>query len=490
MKNYNARKMSLERKHADTLLEMEQMNTNFKPFEDDVDHYARGYDAAADKLKQLECKYAAVTKNINRKMKRKDEKIKMLEGNRSKFAELEKVTIEVKEDLRETKDKLIETEKQCVRLQDEIKVKRDKARQKGKQTWYYKKRSSSPGRSKVPMNTSPASETHISRITVLQRKVQDLEGLLELLQDDDIQTFEGGRYTDEICETIMELLSLNVSMSKVSTVIRLVLRKLAKKDVARMPSIGTISQFALEARHLADIEIAQSMLNNTTRTLGNCIHGDGTTKYHKKYQNWQVTLPDGTQKSFGLMEMAQGNTDAVMHPFKHKIQELANALGAVDKGDPDRLYKELITSISATMTDQGPTMPQFSDRVESLRRTLLPEVVEHWETLPEEVQKSTSDFGTFYCKMHPLINFAEEINRTLKAFEDICTDGKGTQALFSGESGATRLVRTASKAFHHRGSDKCGIEDSFTAYLEHEYDVKNHLVHYVGQPSKHHFRRC
>ncbi|XP_030830480.1 uncharacterized protein LOC105441835 [Strongylocentrotus purpuratus] len=413
-------------------------------------------------------------------MKRKDEKIKMLEGNRSKLAELEKVTIEVKEDLRETKDKLIETEKECVLLQDEIKAKRDKAKQKGKQAWYYKKRSSSPGRSKVPMNTSPASETHISRITVLQRKVQDLEGLLELLQDDDIQTFEGGRYTDEICETIMELLSLNVSMSKVSTVIRLVLRKLAKKDVARMPSIGTISQFALEARHLADIEIAQSMLNNTTGTLGNCIHGDGTTKYHKKYQNWQVTLPDGTQKSFGLMEMAQGNTDAVMHSFEHKIQELVNALGAVDKGDPDRLYKELITSISATMTDQGPTMPQFSDRVESLRRTLLPEVVEHWETLPEEVQKSASDFGPFYCRMHPLINFAEEINRTLKAFEDICTDGKGTRALFSGESGATRLVRTASKAFHHRGSDKCGIEDSFTAYLEHEYDVKNYLVHYVG----------
>eukprot|EP00057_Strongylocentrotus_purpuratus_P006704 XP_011661178.1 PREDICTED: uncharacterized protein LOC105436859 [Strongylocentrotus purpuratus] len=48
------------------------------------------------------------------------------------------------------------------------------------------------------------------------------------------------------------------------------------------------------------------------------------------------------------------------------------------------------------------------------------------------------------------------------------------------KSGATRLVRTASKAFHHRGSDKCGIEDSFTAYLEHEYDVKNYLVHYVG----------
>lgn len=57
-------KMSLERKHADTLLDMEQMNTNFKPFEDDVDHYARGYDAAADELKQLECKYAAVTKKL------------------------------------------------------------------------------------------------------------------------------------------------------------------------------------------------------------------------------------------------------------------------------------------------------------------------------------------------------------------------------------------------------------------------------------------
>ena len=40
-------------------------------------------------------------------------------------------------------------------------------------------------------------------------------------------TFENGKYVDEVQEVIMDLLALNVSMSKVNEVIRTVLHKLA-----------------------------------------------------------------------------------------------------------------------------------------------------------------------------------------------------------------------------------------------------------------------
>ena len=52
-----------------------------------------------------------------------------------------------------------------------------------------------------------------------------------------------------------------------------------------------------------------------------------------------------------------------------------------------------------------------------------------------------------------LVNFAEEVNKVLKTFEDLTTSGKHAHALQTAEAGVTRLVRTASKAFHNRGCD-------------------------------------
>ena len=49
----------------------------------------------------------------------------------------------------------------------------------------------------------------------------------------------------------------------------------------------TRSRIALEANHLATIEVALAMKSTKPEdAIGNCIHGDGTTKHHKKYQNW------------------------------------------------------------------------------------------------------------------------------------------------------------------------------------------------------------
>ena len=122
------------------------------------------------------------------------------------------------------------------------------------------------------------------------------------MDDEEITTFKDGRYIDDARETIMALLlSMNVATSKVTEVIRVVVKKMANKSSNKLSSIGTISQICLEASHLADLEVGLAMRENRPQdALGNCIHGDGTTKYHKKYQNWQVTLPDGTSHTMAL----------------------------------------------------------------------------------------------------------------------------------------------------------------------------------------------
>ena len=86
---------------------------------------------------------------------------------------------------------------------------------------------------------------------------------------------------------------------------------------------------------------------------------------NKKYQNFQVTLPDGTSCTLGLKQMAKGDTDSTMAAFEERMKGLASALDRNDNAD--EIYNTLVCSIKSTMTDQGPAMPQFSSKVECLR---------------------------------------------------------------------------------------------------------------------------
>ena len=92
-------------------------------------------------------------------------------------------------------------------------------------------------------------------------------------------TFENGKYCDERRETIMELLSLNVSMNKVNEVIKTVMHKLSNKSIGRLPSNAVKSRLLVEARHLAHLQVAEEMLKEgVDGYTGNCLHGDGTSK--------------------------------------------------------------------------------------------------------------------------------------------------------------------------------------------------------------------
>ena len=120
-----------------------------------------------------------------------------------------------------------------------------------------------------------------------------MEQLTCLLKDETITTFEKGKYVDEVRKVIMDLLAMNVSISKVNEVIRTVLQKLGGKSISRLPSKAVHSRLPVEAKHLADVQLGRAMLEKAdpSRVTGNTLHGDGTTKYHRHYQDFEVTTP-------------------------------------------------------------------------------------------------------------------------------------------------------------------------------------------------------
>ena len=303
-----------------------------------------------------------------------------------------------------------------------------------------------------------------------------------MLEDETISTFEDGKYVDEVREVIMDLLAMNVSMSKVNEVIRTVLKKLTWKRLSRLPRKAVHSRIFVEAKHLADVQLGRAMLEEAdpSQVVGNTLHRDGTTKYHRHYQDFEITTPSCQTYSMGLLELGKSDTEAIMDSFKYRVKEIAQALSSGENLTVEDKVAEFVTSIKNTMSDQGPTNATFNEQLTELRNELLPKVVEKWEDLSEDLKKSLEQMGNFYCKLHLLVNLGKEANKALKLFEHAATEGRNSLAfLSSNESGSCRLTRTACEAFHPRGSQTAGVSEYFDVHLS-ENGVESKLVEFIG----------
>lgn len=83
-----------------------------------------------------------------------------------------------------------------------------------------------------------------------------------------------------------------------------------------------------------------------------------------------------------------------------------------------------------------------------------------------------------FCGLHYIVGLADCAEETLKVWEAHST---GTATAFNSSS-TQRLIRTACKAFHHRGSRQCGTSTLFRTYnIMRKHGIsKISLAHFVG----------
>ncbi|XP_065669266.1 uncharacterized protein LOC136088717 [Hydra vulgaris] len=242
----------------------------------------------------------------------------------------------------------------------------------------------------------------------------------------------------------MKLLSMNVSMNSVNEVIKVVLNKLAKKNISRLPSAAVKCRLMQEVSILGQIQVAEAMLENNlinkNSNIGNCLHGDGTQKYQKHYQNFQITTTSGKTLSFGLSEVVGKDAATVLQNFTNIVDDICDVVSnsATEK---EINFAKLITSIKSTMSDLSSVNPLFNSQLKTLREKLLPIAISYWDFLSSNVKDNMKDIGK--------------------------------------EFGAVRLVRTTCKAFHSRGSEEAGVASWFNSFLSSRND-KSYFVPFIG----------
>ena len=286
------------------------------------------------------------------------------------------------------------------------------------------------------------------------------------MSESDISTFEHGKYTDDVRACVYELLCLNVGIRNVALTIRCVLKNVAHKSVLRLPSYGLTCQMMVESLAVVQAQLGDSLSNYCT------LQTDGTTKFGDHYATYDISTFDSTTYSLGMRHVFCGSAHNSLETFKEILTDLDDVNSAFGK---EAVSSKSLLKIKNTMSDHHAAEKLFNEILHDYRVEILPTVVENWENMDDTEKQYLMCTNNLFCGLHYVVGLAECTDESLKpweaAFESLSAQSS---------SGTQRLVRTACKAFHHRGSQKAGSSTLFRTFLkEHNVD-KIPLAHFVG----------
>ena len=113
-----------------------------------------------------------------------------------------------------------------------------------------------------------------------------------------------------------------VGVNNVQKVVRTVLENLGGLECGRLPKATFSRYMYLEARRLAQIQVAEEILDgwdSENRTL----YSDGTSKYGYNYTTFDVTAKDGKVLVAGLRDVSGGDAEAQFDLLKEVLGDIA-----------------------------------------------------------------------------------------------------------------------------------------------------------------------
>ena len=283
-----------------------------------------------------------------------------------------------------------------------------------------------------------------------------------------IVTFQGGMYTNEVRACCYELLSLNVSVNNVK---ESVLTNIAHKDVERLPKKTVVCDIMLECLTIAQAQIGEKLSQDDGEHY--TLQTDGTTKHGQHFATFDVATV-GETFSLGLRHVFSGSVQTTLDTLLKILDDLDVVRKEIGESS---VSSKIISKLKNTMSDRHAAEKLFSTILSEYRANILPDVMNGWEEMTNGEREQVTRMNNFFCGLHFLVGLADSAEETLKVWEATHTEEDAQ----SGKcSGTQTLIRTACKAFHHRGSEQAGCSTHFRTYLRQRGITKIPLASFVG----------
>ena len=446
---------STQQKLDDSLEEHRKMEDNLSLLQEENE-------TTKEQLEITERKYRP--KNVDRRIDTKVRKIASLE-NTIKHKDKEFAQLKEENNTLHTTNQRIESDLQ-------VAVKAKKNAQKLASKWRQKSKG--------------AGENENDKMKQLNNEIKNLENENELLkervndlmQEDEVVTFHGGRYNDTVRQVCHILLSEGVSMSKAGKVIRTVLSKLGHIECGRLPGKSTLSNMAAECDIISKIHVGQLILDEAHTTL----HLDGTRKKFREYSTFQVSTTEGS-KSLGFKEMVAGATSDYMEATKDLFQEISVYLSNVNDAESQEVTEaRLLRNIMNTQTDRHVVNKSYREQLKEYKSLKLPLIIQEFSSLSAKEVSDAVRINGLMCGMHAVHGVGKVTKDALKDFENIACPEQDFRGFQKSDSRAYSLLWEISKAFTQAHDyQKAGVAHYYEAHLTSVEQKKNHLISLRGE---------
>ena len=174
-----------------------------------------------------------------------------------------------------------------------------------------------------------------------------------------------------------------------------------------------------------------------------------------------------------MRHVFSGSSRNTLETFEEILSDVDDVYEALGK---EAVSSKVILKIKNTMSDRHAAEKLFNEMLHDYRAGVLPTVVENWEDMSEIERQQLTRMNNFFCGLHYIVGLAECTDEALKLWEAASEDTENVSA----SSGTQRLIRTACKAFHHRGSQKAGSSALFRSYLQKQNIHHLPLANFIG----------
>ncbi|XP_070546901.1 uncharacterized protein [Ptychodera flava] len=300
-----------------------------------MENLHREYRQKQDEINTLKIKLSTLTpRNVNKKIKRRDKKIDAM------HRKIQEQTDTIENYVKQVDD--LNTERQKLKCELDRIVHEKVNLQKSKSYW---KRKACEYRDSS--TKSDTTNKHI--IHQLENENLELEETIsDLLNDNNLVTFQDGKYTDSVRQVYYDLLAHNVSIENCTHIVKSVLKNMLNIDVERLPSKSLTSMLQVEALVLAQAQAATTILEHDKP---NTLHSDGTRKKFVDYAGMQVSLPDKSSLSLGFQELLRGSADDYLTATLETFHELSESI-TQDNEEKQKIYAQLLLKSKNLMSDR------------------------------------------------------------------------------------------------------------------------------------------
>ncbi len=416
-------------------------------------------------------------RNVTR---RENTKIKQLQMEKDKVNELREEMKIVNDDNKNLNTQLTEMqhelhlrEGQIEELKLDIEIEEDKKinAQKRASKW------------KIKCKTDASTSSEPILITDLKEKVEMLEDENMQLKEEietfcsqrSYETFGSGRYSDAIREVYYRLLSENVSVSKIESVVRTVLES-AGMEVKRLPKKSAAARMLKECHILTKIQVGTKLLSCENNTL----QLDGTTKKFKEYGTFNFTTGDGEKLSAGIEDLPSGHATSYMNATKNILQECASLLfPGHEEHELNTTLGKMMNNIKNIATDRHVVNKTYMEQLKIYRAQFLPLCHENFNQLDAKQLENLLRINHLFCGLHAVHNVAMACKESVKDFEAI--SGKAPYVSRFSNSSTFDLLWATSKALTlQHDYQKAGVVQQWKDFMETKQE-NEYLVSLRGE---------